>query len=779
MNKTLVYALAGFVSAHLPGMLYAQETKNNNQPPEGDIIELSPFEVSTSRDIGYQSTNAAEVTRMNTPIEDIPMNVTIFNQEFLTDIMANETEDVLAYDASFTKTDENDGFKARGFGVNANYLDGFKQADGMGSQLVASAERIEILKGPAAVLWGQGGFGATVNRISKRPKMRPETSMRVIRAAWDTWGVQLDDTRPFAFGDGKRLAYRLSVDWREGNVYRGTPIKRLEISPSLLWQPGKYTKINLSYIHSLNERQGGWALPLHDAVYSAFPALLPGNTSGMYDAGNNWHSYKDYKLTHAISDDVRKLTRNITSADIQHTFSRHIQFRGQFQYEKRKRTDYETQPEISYLTFLQDAILIPRRYREQFRDDNNYRVRAELLGQFKTGPISHKVLGGYAWDRLDYDRNNLITPANRSTGMTSGIAYLPAVTYAQFLADPASAKVNASRVLPINAFDPDSSPALQDYATLKAALTQDVLQDIKIDNNEFYVNEVMGLFNDRLNVQGGVRYTKTKYDMFNYKNNTLRHAEPDATTYSFGAVWHLDAAKHFSLYGNMNSSFVPNYNVQPDGTFLKPTTGDQKEIGFRFNLGDGRFQGLISLFDIRQKDVPIEDEATGWYHVISDQKSKGMELALNFRVTNWWDMFGSYAYTDAETKDVNTGMKGVPQALQAKHVFTVFNHFKVTSGPLKGLNFKITTFYRGDRPSEFGTGSGYVRLENSSWTVPSAFSMDVGVGYNLRMRKKGTLSVGFRVKNIFDNTERFFVAYQDRFTPDPGREWDMYLGYKF
>ncbi|MSU24533.1 MAG: Plug domain-containing protein, partial [Opitutus sp.] len=113
----------------------AQSAPAAAKPATEETVKLSVFEVTTSKDIGYQSTNAAEATRMNTPIENIPMNVTVFNQQFIEDILATDTSDVLAYDASAMKRTENDGFMARGSAsVGTNFLDGFAQTGGFGSQ---------------------------------------------------------------------------------------------------------------------------------------------------------------------------------------------------------------------------------------------------------------------------------------------------------------------------------------------------------------------------------------------------------------------------------------------------------------------------------------------------------------------------------------------------------------------------------------------------------------------------------------------------------------------
>src|ERR1051326_4667390 len=80
-----------------PANLPAQSAAPPARPTAEEAVQLSIFEVTTSRDIGYQSTNAAEATRMDTPIENIPMNVTVFNQQFIDDLLATDTSQLLTY----------------------------------------------------------------------------------------------------------------------------------------------------------------------------------------------------------------------------------------------------------------------------------------------------------------------------------------------------------------------------------------------------------------------------------------------------------------------------------------------------------------------------------------------------------------------------------------------------------------------------------------------------------------------------------------------------------
>jgi outer membrane receptor for ferric coprogen and ferric-rhodotorulic acid len=107
----------------------ATPAKPVDETAKSETISLSVFEVTTDQDIGYQSTNAAEATRMNTPIENIPMNVTVFNQQFIEDLIATDTSALLAYEPSAVKTSENDGFLARGFRQRGRQLSQWLRPD--------------------------------------------------------------------------------------------------------------------------------------------------------------------------------------------------------------------------------------------------------------------------------------------------------------------------------------------------------------------------------------------------------------------------------------------------------------------------------------------------------------------------------------------------------------------------------------------------------------------------------------------------------------------------
>src|SRR5687767_11842799 len=192
--RTLILALSMMSGS---AALFAQPRPPAPAAADSEPVSLSVFEVTTSRDIGYQSTNAAEATRMNTPIENIPMNVTVFNQQFIEDLVATDTSQLLAYEASAVKTTENDGFLTRGSAsVGTNFLNGFAQTSGFGSQPLANIERVEVIRGPAAVLYGSGGYGGTFNRITKQPQPNMFATARAIFSDHSSVRTEIDFNTP-------------------------------------------------------------------------------------------------------------------------------------------------------------------------------------------------------------------------------------------------------------------------------------------------------------------------------------------------------------------------------------------------------------------------------------------------------------------------------------------------------------------------------------------------------------------------------------------------------
>lgn len=760
-------------------------------PAKDEAVKLSVFEVTTSKDIGYQSANAAEATRMNTPIENIPMNVTVFNQQFIEDLVATTTDQLLAYDASSVKTSENDGFLARGSAsVGTNFLNGFAQTSGFGSQPLANIERVEVIRGPAAVLYGSGGYGGTYNRITKQPQSKPFTAGRLIMSDDHSYRTELDlNVGGLPVFGGKALLFRVNGILDRGYTWFGQRKKEDGIAPTLLWKVGPKTKVIFEYFFNWRESQASWETPVR-----------AGDPKGMV-TGDGTYRVMPRRIAWMIPDDYRRNTRRVGSTDVRHSFTDNLQFRSQFQYESKDQNNRETQALSDGLIILRDTALMPRLLRYQPRKTENYRTRNELIWNGATGPIQHRLLVGHGWLQ-QYDWNYNYRTSRGNGGMTGAFLTgdgkvtdavaqagplfnsFPAVTYAQFVANPQLAGFNSNLVLPINLFDRGVEKLLAGSTPLPP-LFYNTGAFTYLANTDIYANDVFSVLSDRVYVMAGVRRSQVARKTINFlsgafPNQTVNpspptaYRAPAATTSSFGAVWHLTAEKTFSLYANLNSSFSPQFNLQPDGSPLEDESGKQKEVGLRFSLLRGRVTGLVTYFDILQDNVTQADPApgrNGFFVQLSGQRSTGYEISLNGRVTDQWLMTAGFSDTDARND-----ITGVTKDLSPRFRFTMFNRYNFSAGTLKNLSLSLGTIYTGTRDLTNATSRG----EPNWGPLPSWWRADAIVGYKYRPKgSRFSYDFAFKLNNVFDNTNIYYVGQWHRYTLDPGRDWQVVAGLRF
>lgn len=764
----------------------AESSTSTAKKDDESVAVLSVFEVRADKDVGYQSAIAAEATRMNTPIENIPMNVTIFNQKFIEDVLAADTAQLLAYEPSAVRTSENDGFLARGSAsVGANFLNGFAQTSGFGSQPLANIERVEVIRGPAAVLYGAGGYGGTVNRITKQP--RPDTfeTVRTVISDGGSYRFEADYNQPLPFFGGKKLGARINGIYEDGDTWFGQRKKEQGIAPSLAWNIGPNTKLILEYFYDWRENQASWETP-----------MTAGNPHG-FVTGDGVFRETPRRTNWVIPEDYRRNTRQVASYDLHHGFTQALQFRSQFQYESKNQNNLETQAMSDGITILKDAVLMSRQMRFQPRDTYNYRTRNELIWEVETGPVKQRLLFGHGWTE-QYDMNESYrTPQNygglTGTKLTGNGKIADAsssakfftyanLSYADFLANPQLAGYNLNLLMPINILDRSNERLLASTTTTLPEMYIDTITRTYTRNTDEYVNDLLSFWNDRFYILAGARHSYYERRTWTYATGTfpnkVRLASVDpviqhsaATTQSWGAVMHLNSAKTISLYGNVNTSFTPEYKSNPDGSKLEPEKGDQKEVGIRFSLFNARVVGLIDYFDILQNNVTQTDpDNSNAYIQVNGQRSTGAEISLNTRVTDNWLAFGGYSYTDARNE-----LTGVPKDLQPKHRFTLFNRYTFNSGKLKGLGLSLGAIYTGERPLTVATAHG----ETDWGPLPSYWRIDTIASYKLRALKHwGTWDLSFKVNNIFNNTDIYYVASYYRYTIDPGREWQAVIGVK-
>ena len=173
--------LFAFGASAFAASLSAQPTEAASRNNDETVV-LSKFEVTAEQDRGYASTNAVGGTRFNTAIVDVPQSVVVLNQDFMRDVGALSVIEAAQYvsGVSTTAGPEREVFNVRGYqvGVTTDGLpDGSPTGQGRSTPFEL-LDRVEILKGPSAVLYGSTSPGGNVNRITKKPQFKDQSEVK-------------------------------------------------------------------------------------------------------------------------------------------------------------------------------------------------------------------------------------------------------------------------------------------------------------------------------------------------------------------------------------------------------------------------------------------------------------------------------------------------------------------------------------------------------------------------------------------------------------------------
>jgi outer membrane receptor protein involved in Fe transport len=228
-------------------------------------IALSPFVVNADADSGYKAGNSVSATRVQVAIKDLPFMMNAYTEEFIRDLNTQDLSDVLRFSPNVGNASNDFGngdlrFNLRGFSINVVQRNGLQ---GLRNVSLNNVSRVEVVKGPASVLYGQVAPGGIVNFITKKPLEKPFQEVRVTVGNESRTQTELDLTGPISKKDG--LFYRLNGVYMDGKrsltPYHNT---RYSVAPSLLWNlfGKKDVTISLDYERYYSyEDPPAWARP--------------------------------------------------------------------------------------------------------------------------------------------------------------------------------------------------------------------------------------------------------------------------------------------------------------------------------------------------------------------------------------------------------------------------------------------------------------------------------------------------------------------------------------
>jgi iron complex outermembrane recepter protein len=630
----------------------ARQRNRNPAPAAPTISERAAAEAAAQQaaKLGYRAMPSATTLRSGASPLDTSQAVNTVPAQVLKDQLPRNIDDALINVSGITQTNtlagSQDAVIRRGFGDNR---DGSIMRNGMplvqGRSFNPAVESVEVLKGPASLLYGIMDPGGIVNTISKRPELYQHGSVTLLGSAFNAskTGADglLDVTGPI--GD-QGLAYRfigygVSEDyWRNFGRHR-----EMLVAPSLAWY-GQDTTVQLNYEH----REFIYPFDRGTAFNPVTKAPLAVPTTRRLDEpfNNTWG------------------TSDLIQASVEHRFNQDWKLYAGYSY--NAETFSANQLRISTLNFTTGVETRSNDGTQGSLSNASYGT-SYMSGGFWLGDMRNDVVfGGDGQYRTIY-RDNLIRQATPAINV-----YNPVYG----LVGPGTTVSN-----------PDSA------------------QTDKLGQWSMFVQDTLHL-TERFALVGGVRYMD--YDQIAGRGKpfvTNTNVSQDKVLPLGGAIFKL--TDQISLYASYTESLKPNSTIAPIGVTIgsnvAPEEGVSYEAGVKFDLNK-RISGTLALYDLDKKNVQTtKTNSAGLVelHTVGRAHSRGIELDVTGRITDSWALIGSYGYTDARvtaSEDITLlGRKLQNVALNTASLYLVYDFGTVLPGQLRlGGGGR----YVGDRPGD-------------------------------------------------------------------------------
>ena len=722
LQQTLVAAALAFAfnAAH------AQQAPQAPAPAPADKKEDEPAKETTlpvikaigAREVYKPGTPSA--AKVDAPARDIPQTINVVPAQVIKDQAARSMTDVLKTvpGVGLSNGDgQRDQVTIRGFTAIADqFLDGVRD-DALYFRDLSNIEQIEVIKGPASVLYGRGSSGGLINRVTKKPRFAPGYEIGSTVGSYGLKRVEVDANQPNA---DNTLAFRITGAVERSGSFRDQGfLERESIAPSLLWRATPSTTVLAQFEHNRDLRPTDFGMP----SYQGKPVDMPINTY--------------YGSSDARADDYTRAVTNFATLTVDHEFSSALAFHNVLRYYDYNLDRNNTLVESIILT---GAVPIARMRRGNVRrDEHGWFDQAELKHKIAAGGMEHQLLYGVELGEQTKDQFFSSQSNVYSTPLFAPVLQRPPF----FIAAPSTDGVGRFKV---------ASAYVQDLATLTP----------------------------QWKVLAGLRYDRFEQSY----DNRLAGGTPLARTDNFvsprlGVVWQPDAVQ--SYYASVTRSFQPSgesFALAVNNAELAPEKTVNLEVGAKYDWLGGKLVGGVSVFRLTRSDIKTTDPANPAKLVLAgEQRTDGAEFTLAGEVAPGWNVYGGYAYLDAEITQSNS-------TISYPYVTS-----PVTAAiPLQGKTPSLTPRHSGSLWVSKLLGGGFsaaggVNVRSSMYASASnavalgrAVTMDLALFYRMK-----PWDLALNLKNV--TNERYFASAHgsndNLNTPGAPRAIEASVRYKF
>jgi len=660
---------------------------------------------------------------------DLPQGVMVINQEVLQQQQVGTMGDALKNVNGVYQMGATGGVQqeiaGRGFayGSSNTFKNGVRFNNGIMPEMSA-LEKVEVLKGSAAILYGNVSAGGVLNLVTKKPVFQQGGEITMRAGSYDLYKPSFDVYGPISGS----VAYRLNGTYEKSRSFRDqVNAQRFYINPSFLINAGKKISILVEGDYLNDNRTVDYGVGAIN--YSLID--VPRNTF----LGAAW-SYNKVEQMGATATTTYRINnnwelRNVTgvqnyNADLFAT----------------------TRPNASN-NFIATSGKWIRGVQRSTSAEEYYMTELDLTGKFNTGSIEHNVLVGADVDKY----------------LTNTLAYNGITKYDS-----------------VNVYDMNMYQQRSDIPSL----TKNTLTQAPINRVGAYAQDLISVLSN-LKVLLGARYSylQTTSEVLTYAKNTSVKASnfDNAVTPRVGIVY--QPMNTMSVFASYATSFVPNTgsaNLDVNGKPLAPSTYIQYEAGVKNELFKGLLSANVTAYRIVNSNFvqPVLDSLyPNAKEMGGEVTSQGIEVDIMTKSYKGFSLIAGYSYNETKYTKSNIYEVGSLLRYNPQHTANASLYYTFSNRTfLKGLNLGVTVQYFGDRVA--GRSTRYIingkEVKNDTYKLmplPAFTQLDASIGYQF-----SNISVRLRMTNVTDVLS-YFVHDDNSVNPIAPRMLVGTISYKF
>lgn len=584
---------------------------------EGEDVSEAPTIIVTGHSDGYDATNSVTATKTDTPLIDVPQTISVVTRQQLDDQAQHSMADVLRYVPGTTVGQgegNRDQITIRGQNSTADFfVDGVRD-DVQYFRNLYNIERVEVLKGPYALIFGRGGGGGIINRVQKAPSAEKQFgAVAASLNSFGNWDVSADLNAPLT----ENAAVRLNAFYENLENHRDYfGGERYAFNPYIAANLGEGWTVGLSYEYVKDDRVTDRGIPSLACVQPCTPGPLPGNRDTFFGVpGVNRTGVEAHLIKTRLDG---KLAENLS-------WSTTLLYGH---YDKYYTNIFANGAATSPTGTVALSVYADPTKRE------NVIAQTNLVWDIALGGIDNKVLLGVEYGQQDSANRRFNAVLSATSISLANIVY-PTVSFTTL------------------ARNTDSN------VSFFSAYAQNQIS-----------------FGPHVDVVVGLRYDRFDIDGTDFIPNPDRNfgRVDEKVSPRLGLI--LKPQENMSIYGSYSQSFLPRSGDQflaltTAQQNLAPEKFTNVELGGKWDVRPD-LSATVALFRLDRTNATTPDPANPLATInIGETRTKGVELGITGRIAQHWQVSGGYTYQDAKLR----GNASVRLAQVPKHQFALWNRY--------------------------------------------------------------------------------------------------------